>query len=59
MKTYIVSSTIEREVEAEDEDTAMEQFWESIENDCGCCNTTLEVMLSEGMNAKEIKEVEV
>lgn len=49
MKTFIIQVNIEKEIDAVDEDEALQFFWESMNY-----NTTPETEISEALKIKEI-----
>jgi len=56
MKTYLIKSTYEYEIEANDKEEAIEQFLENIEEDMASSNTTLVNEFVESLVAEEIKK---
>ena len=55
MKRYKISVSIEREVTANNEYEAQENFWIELEDDNGKENTTTENRLADSMEIREIK----
>lgn len=56
MKKYKVKISLEREVEANDEYEACENFWQELAEDNAIENTTTENRLVESMEIKENKK---
>lgn len=54
MSIFRIRVSIEREVEAEDEHTAAERFWNELEDNNGMENTTTENRLSDSMEIEEV-----
>jgi len=54
MKTYLIYSTYEYEIEAENEEDALEKWHERIEDELADINTTIANDFAESLKVKEL-----
>ena len=54
LKTYLITISIEKAIMAIDEDTAKENFWITLEENCAIENTTIITRLAENLTIKEL-----
>jgi hypothetical protein len=54
MKTYIIKSHYECEIEAESPDEALEKWFDTIGDELSLSNTSIETLFTEKLKAEEI-----